>query len=169
MRAIWILLIIPLIAATAARAQQPASNQTAQETNIFASSADVAALIAKAKSERKDGQAIVSEHLLQLSPYNVNLEYRASVGPAAVHEREAELFYVIDGSGTMVTGGSLVNQTRSNATNLSGTAIEGGTSQKISKGDFLFVPENTPHWISAIDGTIVLMTVHVPRPLPRAN
>jgi quercetin dioxygenase-like cupin family protein len=125
----------------------------------------VTALIAKAKTDRKDGQAVVSEHILQLPPYNVNVEYRASVGAAAVHEHEAELFYVIDGSGTIITGGKLVNETRSNATNLSGTSIEGGSSQKISKGDFVFVPENTPHWISAINGTIVLMTMHVPRPL----
>jgi hypothetical protein len=28
------------------------------------------------------------------------------------------------------------------------------------------VPENTPHWFSAIDGTLVLMSFHAPRPVP---
>jgi quercetin dioxygenase-like cupin family protein len=56
-----------------------------------------------------------------------------------------------------------VNEKRTNAENLSGTAIEGGTSQPMAKGDFLIVPENTPHWFSSIDGTLVLMTLHVPR------
>ena len=50
----------------------------------------------------------------------------SAVGPASVHEKEAELFYVIDGSGTLVTGGKLVGETRTNADNLAGTAIEGG-------------------------------------------
>ena len=95
-----------------------------------------------------------------------NLEYRASVGPAAVHEKEAELMYVVDGSGTITTGGTLVNQTRANPANLTGTGIDGGTQQKIAKGDFIFIPENTPHWIGAIDGTIILVTLHVPRPVP---
>ncbi len=41
----------------------------------FASSADVQALIAKAKSERKDGQAIVIEKILTFAPFAANLEY----------------------------------------------------------------------------------------------
>jgi mannose-6-phosphate isomerase-like protein (cupin superfamily) len=165
MRAIGISLAFILVA-TAAPAQQPTGEQPAQTAKTFTSSADITALIAKAKSERKEGQPLVSERILQLTPYNANLEYRASVGPAAVHEREAEIFYVIDGTATMVIGGKLVNEARTNPGNLTGTAIEGGTSQKVAKGDFIIVPENTPHWFSAIDGTLVLMTLHVPRPVP---
>jgi mannose-6-phosphate isomerase-like protein (cupin superfamily) len=85
-----------------------------------------------------------------------------------VHEREAELFYVIDGSATMITGGKLVNESRTNPANLTGSAVEGGTSRHVAKGDFIIVPENTPHWFSAIDGTLVLMSLHVPRPVPKA-
>jgi mannose-6-phosphate isomerase-like protein (cupin superfamily) len=148
----------------AAVAQQPA----ASEPKTYSSAADVAALLAKAKAERKD-QPLISERILQLAPYNANLEYRASVGPAAVHETEAELFYVIDGSATMITGGKLVNERRTNASNLTGTAIEDGTSRAVAKGDFIIVPEKTPHWFSAINGTIVLMTLHVPRPVAAAR
>ena len=142
---------------------EAAAQPPAQTMKTYASSADVAALITKAMSERKDGQPLVAERILQLPPYNANLEYRASVGPAAVHEREAEMFYVIDGSATMVTGGKLVKETRTNAENLSGTGIEGGSSRSIAKGDFIIVPENTPHWFSAINGTLVVMSLHVPR------
>ena len=156
--------ILVICMAGVAAAQQPASPVTAMKT--FCSSADVQALISKAKAERKDGQPIVVERVVQLAPYMANLEYRASVGLAAVHEKEAELMYVVDGSGTIVTGGTLVNQTRTNPANLTGSAIDGGTQQKIAKGDFIFIPENTPHWISTIDGTIVLVSLHVPRPVP---
>ena len=130
---------------------------------LFSSSTDVTALIAKAKSERKEGQPLVAERILQLAPYNANLEYRAAVGPAAVHEKDAEMFYVIEGGGTMVTGGKLVNESRTNAENLGGTAIEGGSSRPVAKGDFIVVPENTPHWFSAINGQLILMSLHVPR------
>jgi len=149
---------IALVTAAAALAQAPAP-----VTKTFSSAADVAALIAKAKSERKEGQPLVLERILQVPPYNANLEYRASVGPAAIHENEAEMFYVIEGSGTMVTGGKLANEKRTNASNLTGTGIEGGTSREVSKGDFIMVPDNTAHWFSAINGYIVLMTLHVPR------
>jgi len=125
------------------------------------SAAEVQAMIAKAKADRKD-QAIIAQSLIQLAPYNVSLEYRASVGNAAVHETEAELFYVVDGSATLVTGGKLTEEKRTNAENLSGTGIEGGQSRKVAKGDFVMVPEKTPHWFSAIDGTVVLMSLHLP-------
>ena len=157
MRAIGISIALTLMAVSAVA--QPAG----QAMKTYSSSADVAALIAKAKSERKDGQPIVTERILQLAPYNANLEYRAAVGPAAIHEKEAEMFYVIDGSATMVTGGKLVKESRTNAENLTGTGIEGGTPREIAKGDFAIVPENTAHWFSKINGVLVLMSLHVPR------
>jgi mannose-6-phosphate isomerase-like protein (cupin superfamily) len=169
MRAFVVSLALTLVAATAL-AQQPAAPSPADEIKTFSSSADVTALIAKAKGERKEGQGLVSEPLLRLAPYKANLEYRASVAPAAVHEREAELMYVIDGTATMVIGGKLVNETRPNPDNLTGTGIEGGTPRTVAKGDFLIVPENTPHWFSEINGSaLILMTLHVPRPVATAH
>ena len=105
----------------------------------------------------------MTQRILSLAPYNANLEYRASVGPASVHEKEAEMFYVIEGSGTMVTGGTLTEETRTNAENLSGKGIAGGESRNIAKGDFIIVPQGTPHWFSQINGVLVLMSLHVPR------
>lgn len=145
------------------------AQQAPPAPKMFSSAADVQALIAEAKGERKEGQAQVTKRILGLAPYNANLEYRASVGPAAVHETEAEIFYVIEGSATMVTGGKLVKETRTNPANLSGTGIEGGTPRAVAKGDFIAVPEGTAHWFSAIDQTLVLMTLHVPRPVPAAH
>jgi len=147
----------------AASAQQPgAPTASAAASRTMVSAADVQAMIAKAKADRKDNQPIVAQSLIQLAPYNVSLEYRASVGNAAVHETEAELFYVVDGAATLVTGGKLTNENRTNAENLTGTGIEGGTSRHVAKGDFVMVPERTPHWFSAIDGTVVLMSLHLP-------
>jgi mannose-6-phosphate isomerase-like protein (cupin superfamily) len=142
-------------------AQQPAAAPSGGRTLV--SAADVAALIAKARVDRKEGQALLSQSMIQLAPYNVSLEYRASVANAAVHETEAELFYVVDGSAMLVTGGKLKEEKRTNAANLSGTGIDGGVSRHVSKGDFIMVPEGTPHWFSAIDGTVVLMSLHLPR------
>ena len=144
-------------------AQQPGKGKAPQPDKAYTSASDIAAMMAKAKNERKQDQAIFSQNILRLAPYSASLEYRGAVGPASVHEKEAELFYVIDGSATLVTGGKLVGETRTNPDNLSGTAIEGGTPQAVAKGDFFIVPENTPHWFSPINGTLVLMSLHVPR------
>ena len=150
-----------LVSSSFTFAQQPAPNPAASRTMV--SAADVASMMAKAKAERKPDQANLAQSMIQLAPYNVSLEYRAAVGPAAVHETEAELFYVVDGSATLVTGGKLKEEKRTNPENLTGTGIDGGESRHVAKGDFVMVPEGTPHWFSAIDGTIVLMSLHLPR------
>lgn len=140
----------------------PAPQSSAKPTKTFTSAADVTALIAKSKSERKEGQPTVAQPMLELGGYDGHLEYRASVGNAAVHENEVELFYVIDGSATLTTGGKLVNEKRTDAANLSGSAIEGGTPRNIAKGDWILVPQNTPHWFSPINGVLVLFSMHAP-------
>jgi mannose-6-phosphate isomerase-like protein (cupin superfamily) len=148
---------------TAVVAQGPAP----QPAKTYTSAAEITAMMAKAKAERKPDQALLAQNILRLAPYNASLEYRGAVGPAAIHEKEAEFFYVIDGSATLVTGGKLIKEARTNAENLTGTGIEGGSSQAVGKGDFVVVPENTPHWFSPINGTLVLMSLHVPRPVAK--
>ena len=144
--------------------QAPASSAEPPAQKTFTTAAEVQALLAKAKGERKENQVMAAEHILSLAPYNVNLEYRPVDGAVAVHEKEAELVYVIDGGGALITGGKVVGEKRTNATNLSGASIEGGTTQTVSKGDFAIIPEGTPHQFKPANGPLVLMTMHVPRP-----
>jgi mannose-6-phosphate isomerase-like protein (cupin superfamily) len=157
------------IAAAHSPAQSSAAPADTAMTKTFATAAEVQGLLAKAKAERKEGQVQVAERILSLAPYTVNLEYRPIDGAVAVHEKEAELVYVIDGGGALVTGGKVVGEKRTNPTNLSGTAIDGGSTQTISKGDFAIIPEGTPHQFKPSNGLLVLMTFHVPRPLAVAQ
>jgi mannose-6-phosphate isomerase-like protein (cupin superfamily) len=156
-------------AASTAMLQAPAAQTDAAAMKTFTSAAEVQALLAKAKAERKEGQVAVAEHILSLAPYTTNLEYRPIDGAVAVHEKEAEMVYVIDGGGTLITGGTVVGEKRTNAANLSGTAIDGGTVQAFNKGDFAIIPEGTPHQFKPANGLLVLMTLHVPRPVGGAQ
>ena len=151
-------------AAATAPPQAPAA-QTPAPMKTFTSAAEVQGLLAKAKAERKEGQLVAAEHILSLAPYTANLEYRPVDGAVAVHEKEAEMVYVVDGGGTLITGGTVVGEKRTNAANLSGTAIDGGTMQTINKGDFAIIPEGTPHQFKPANGLLVMMTMHVPRPV----
>lgn len=133
----------------------------------FMSDKDVTALIEKAKAERKGDAPMVAEPILLLAPYKAQLEYRPAMAPAALHEKDAELFVVLAGTGNIVTGGKLVDEKRVNAANLSGSSIADGHSQTVVKGDVLIVPNNTPHQvIPAGNAPIVVMTMHVPMPAP---
>jgi mannose-6-phosphate isomerase-like protein (cupin superfamily) len=143
-----------------AMAQAPAMTQ-------FMSEKDVMALIDKAKADRKGDAPLVPEPILLLAPYKAQLEYRPLKAPAALHEKDAELFVVLQGTGDIITGGKLVNEKRVNAANLTGTDIADGQTHHVVKGDVLIVPNNTPHQVIPGGGApIVLMTMHVPMPAP---
>lgn len=146
-----------------ADAQQPP--QGTPPLKLFSSSVDVQGLIARAKRDRKPDQAIFVLPILQLAPFTANLEYRVADvrANASVHDRDAEMFYVIEGAGTLVTGGTLRDERRTNAENLTGTAIDNGSARSLVKGDFVVVPEGTPHWFTKIEGTLVMMSLHLPR------
>ena len=131
----------------------------------FMSSAEIMSLIDKAKADRKGDAPLVAEPILSLAPYRAQLEYRPGNSPPAVHETDAEMMYVLQGTGTIVTGGKLINEKRNNAHNLGGTGIEGGNSQAVTPGAMLIVPEGVPHQVMPSGGQpIVLITLHVPRP-----
>jgi mannose-6-phosphate isomerase-like protein (cupin superfamily) len=142
-----------------------AAGQTAMTQ--FMSDKDIMALIEKAKADRKGDAPMVPEPVLQLAPYKAQIEYRPLKAPAAVHEKDAELFVVIQGTGDIITGGKLVNEKRINAANLTGSDISEGQTHHVVRGDVLLVPNNTPHQVVPTGGApIVVMTMHVPFPAP---
>ena len=161
---------LPIAAAALALMAAPALAQPRQvpeaaavaAAKTYTSSEEVQRLIAHAREVHKAEPTII-QPILSLAPYRASLEYRTATGPAAVHEKEAELFYVIEGSGTLTTGGKLKDEKRQNPTNLQGSGIDGGMSRAVSKGDFLIVPEGSPHQYSDIKGELILMSLHVPR------
>jgi mannose-6-phosphate isomerase-like protein (cupin superfamily) len=149
-----------LLLAAALLAPLPAAAQPAA-TKLYSSGAEVQALIAKAKAEHKDGNTV--ELVVSAQGYPMQLEYRTAATPPSIHPHNAELIEVVEGSCTLVTGGTLVGAKPGapGAMTLGGTAIEGGTSRKIAKGDYIMVPANTPHQYTDVQG-LIMMTLHMP-------
>jgi mannose-6-phosphate isomerase-like protein (cupin superfamily) len=90
-------------------------------------------------------------------------------GVAALHHKVSEVYHVIDGSATLVTGGKIVDMkerpadTKSvvleDGPSASGPSIEGGVTQHIKAGDMIIIPAGVPHWFSKIDGSITYVVV----------
>lgn len=160
-RLIPALLVPSLMAVHAAQAEA----QTAPPIVEAVTAAEVQALIGAAKAEQTDGKFLYTRRALQLAPYASSIEYRAGgAAPASLHEVQAEMLYVIEGSATLVTGGTIVDRVAAGPGNWSGTSITDGASRPIAKGDWVIVPQNTPHqFIPAANGSVVLMTIKVPR------
>ena len=153
------LLVLALLASAAA------TGASAQNATTFMNNKEIMGLIDKAKADRKGDAPLVAKPILSMAPYRAQLEYRPGTSPAAVHEKDAELMVVLEGTGNIVTGGKVVDEKRTNANNLGGPSITGGNSQAVAKGDMLIVPANTPHQVIPTGGApIVMMTMHVPHP-----
>ena len=75
---------------------------------------------------------------------------RRQEGPnnASVHDDVTEIYNIVSGSGTFVTGGAIANAKDRTA------GISGGVARHIEAGDFVVLPPGTPHWFSKIDGSI---------------
>jgi mannose-6-phosphate isomerase-like protein (cupin superfamily) len=105
-----------------------------------------------------------SQPIITAQPYALNLEHRTGKAPASVHGAEAEIIMVLDGAGTITTGGTLVDATPGTNGNISGRDIAGGTAQHAVKGDMLIVPQGTAHMmVPDAGGAFVLATLHLPR------
>jgi hypothetical protein len=150
-----------IILAAALLIPLPVLAQTPPPIKLFGSAADVQALIAKANAEHKTGNTV--ELVVNAQGYPMQLEYRTDTTPPSIHPAHAELIEVIDGSCTLITGGTLVGAKPGapGAMTLGGTAIEGGSSRKIAKGDYVMVPANTPHQYTEVQG-LIMMTLHMP-------
>jgi mannose-6-phosphate isomerase-like protein (cupin superfamily) len=141
-------------------AQAPAPPPTDRAKATHFSAADLQAALAKLPTDRPAG----SVRVFSLDPYNVAVEQRQPrVQGASLHEAQAELFFVIDGSATMVTGGTIPDGKR-NGTNVQGTSIDGGTRIVFNKGDFIMVPSGVPHQFVDITTPVRVMSMYLPNP-----
>lgn len=82
---------------------------------------------------------------------------QAFPGDANLHEVDTtEIYYMLKGSATLVTGGTMVDAYRpeGSSTSLRAPRIEGGVSRRIVAGDVVIIPGRTPHWWSSLDSDI---------------
>ena len=105
---------------------------------------------------------------VELMDYNaktggVDVLRRTKPYRAEVHKRLVDMWYVIEGEGTLVTGGSLSQPIQTEADEFRGQAIVGGEDRHIGPGDFVRIPAGVPHWVSKVDGTeIIYLVVKTP-------
>lgn len=73
-------------------------------------------------------------------------------GGANLHPvNTTEIYYMLEGIATLVTGGRLIDETPApTGTSLRGSGIRGGVTRQVTKGDVIIIPGHTPHWFSEL-------------------
>ena len=146
--------------ASFASAQSPAPPPTDRTKATLFTAADLQAALAKLPADRP----AASVRVFSLDPYNVAVEQRQPRPQgAASHADRAELFFVIEGAGTMLTGGTITDG-KASGVNTQGTTISGGTRIAFKKGDFIMVPSGVPHQFVDLTTAVQVMSMYLPNP-----
>jgi hypothetical protein len=132
---------------------------------------------------QKTAAAAVSDQAIRV--VNINGEYNVGIGvvhrartlPGKTlngieHSEITEVYHVISGFATLMTGGTLENPKEYapdhpvvkvlNGPSTGGGAILNGVGRKLGPGDVVVIPPNTPHWFSEITtDQIVYLVIRV--------
>ena len=95
---------------------------------------------------------------------SITVAHRAEPGMVEVHDKETDTFYVLDGSATIVTGGTMVGGSVTGPGQHRGTDITGGQAQRLAKGDVMVIPAGVPHWFKEVPSSIDYYVVKVIAP-----
>ncbi|MGH7630749.1 MAG: heme-binding protein, partial [Gemmatimonadales bacterium] len=93
--------------------------------------------------------------------YMVHASRREKAGQAEVHELDTDVIYVLSGSATFVTGGTVVDGKTAEPREIRGASIDGGETRVIARGDVVTVPNGTPHWFKEVKGPLTYYVVKV--------
>jgi mannose-6-phosphate isomerase-like protein (cupin superfamily) len=170
--------IFALVIPSGFRAQmQNASPHLPRGTATDVNNSEIETVVRKVAAVRVSDQAIRVVSIA--GEYNVGvsvvsrLQTSGKEAPAGIeHSQITEIYHVISGNGTLVTGGTLNDPKEVPASNevvtlLNGPSTEGsgvkdGVSRKIGPGDVVIIPPNTPHWFSEIPSDkIVYLVIRV--------
>jgi mannose-6-phosphate isomerase-like protein (cupin superfamily) len=167
-------LLTALAAGTIAFAQN-AHQPRGSATDV--SRADVEATLAKTPNAAVSDQAIRVVSINDEYNVGVGVVHRSktdgpSKGGAIEHSQITEIYHIMQGNATLVTGGAIENPRESppesqvvkvlNGPSTGGGTVQGGASRKVGPGDVVIIPPNTPHWFSEITSDqIVYLVVRV--------
>jgi mannose-6-phosphate isomerase-like protein (cupin superfamily) len=90
----------------------------------------------------------------------VRRRFASQPNNASVHPERDEIYQVIDGSATLMTGGTFVDPGDRPA------GIRGDEEREIGAGDVVVIPAGTLHWFSQINGSITYMNIRLGPPSP---
>jgi glc operon protein GlcG len=99
--------------------------------------------------------------MVEVGDYKIHASRREGPGMAEVHTRDTDIAYVLQGSATLVTGGTPSDLKPTAAEELRGSGIVGGEARKLEPGDVVIIPNGIPHWFKEVSIPFLYYVVKV--------
>lgn len=167
-----VLLAMLAILVVLAQAVTRSQSGTPQRSAVDITNADIRATI---KTAPADGVMDQQIRVVDIGTYNVavGVLHRAAKAKqtAISHSQVTEVYHIIEGAGTLVTGGAMLDPTPSPADgntvkvlvgpSTGGTSIRGGQSRRVGPGDVIVIPPGVAHWFSAVESDMNYLVVRI--------
>jgi len=146
-----------LIGLAMAQAAQPAASGTIVTAN------EIAATLKQSIANNVVDQPIKAAEVPGGHKASVALLRRTKAETSAlIHNRVTEIYQIVEGAGTIVTGGTLEGATPTDLTRVNAGPSQtgthkGGESRRVGPKDVIIVPAGMAHRFSQLDGAIVYM------------
>jgi len=82
-------------------------------------------------------------------------------GAVEIHTLDTDIFYVLEGSATFITGGTAIEPKSTAPDEIRGTMIQGGESHHLGQGDVMVIPKGVPHWFKEVEAPFVYYVAKV--------
>jgi len=103
----------------------------------------------KAKEKELTGKMsdkkVASETLANYSTHLTMLAHREGDGEVEVHDKMADVLYIISGEAALIVGGTVVGAHSTAPGETRGTSITGGEKKMLATGDAVHIPAKVPH------------------------
>jgi len=121
-----------------------------------------AEVLAQLEQAARTSPEMMVARMTNTDSYRVNVVKRTAPQGAIAHAVGTEVHYIIEGTATLVTGGTIVRaagaSTATGPTSAAAT-IRDGQTRTVHAGDIVLVPVNTPHWYSRIGQPLTYLEV----------
>jgi hypothetical protein len=118
-----------------------------------------AELMTTLKDAAKSAPAMHTAPVKNADHYRINIVRRTTPQGAIAHPDGTEVHHIVEGGGTLVTGGTIIRPTAAGGRGSAAATIDGGVSRHVAKGDVILIPAGTPHWYKDLDDTITYLEV----------
>ena len=106
----------------------------------------------------KGGTLVTASDLIVLAAH------RGEGGQVELHDKETDVFYVVDGEATFLTGGKMLGGKVTAPGQWRGTDLQGGQVHHLTKGDVMVIPAGIPHWFKEVPHSVSYFVVKVLKP-----
>jgi mannose-6-phosphate isomerase-like protein (cupin superfamily) len=106
-----------------------------------------------------DAHKVATESLGNFGNHSFMVAHREGSGQAELHEKQADLFIVQSGEGTLVVGGTVVDPRTTEPNEIRGPSIKDGVSKHLGPGDVVHIPAKTPHQLMVDAGKQITYAV----------